>query len=413
MSLGIKTSRSFHIEGRQCYRSGQPWRGIGVNFYDIMLKTNAAKQAAIQPLADHEIPFMRFNAGYAYAGSTPVSQWRNFLTDEAAWWGAIDAVVEAAENLGLGLIPSMFWRVSTIPDLMAYKYGKRDALGQIGVAGSNTRQFIADYTAKFINRYKHSAIIWGWELGNEYFTYAERMDRALMPVREGGPGGGYATRVDPAAANGTTDTITSIAILDFMDHWAATVLANDDSGRLLSTGNSVPSPVVYNSYYQVNPGQTDLLKDWMASPASNQTPWLIYQHPNKFNSICAHIYQDARVTGWWFNEEGAQVGPGGLISLCNELAKEQNKIFFLGEFGSRSGLPGQDGNNGTDASTFAEQQYFQWQLDTIVSKQIPIAACWNFGAGESSGVQNDNIDIGTTREYQLFGIADANASMAT
>ena len=71
--VGAKGPRRFSIQGSQCYLDGAPWRGAGVNFYDIRIKSLATKKSAMQPLADYGIPFMRFNSGYAFCGLLLIS----------------------------------------------------------------------------------------------------------------------------------------------------------------------------------------------------------------------------------------------------------------------------------------------------------------------------------------------------
>lgn len=401
------------VSGASLQMDGATWRGIGVNIFDLRTKTDI--RGLFQELASYGVPFVRFNAGGYGAGDAASAAWRLYLSDEPSWWAILSNIFRIAQEEGVGLVPSMFWRPATIPDLMFYKHGKRDALDQWGVQASNTRAFMREYTTKFVNRFKDYGSLWAWEFGNEYFTYAERFDRRVTPTNEGATGGPteYLAVVDPATANGASDIITSAAIKAAMSEWAQLVQSLDpSSGRMISTGNSIPGTNVANNYYQTDPGpggnegNPDDTAQWMTSSPTGQ-PWPLFQTPTEFNSVSAHIYQDARTPFWYFDDGTAEgLGVPGLIGLVQDISESAGKAFFLGEFGSAPG--------GT-AVTTAEQAetYFYETLDGIVNAGVPMSAVWLYGAAASTGLSHYNINPGSGREYQLTAIQAANASLAT
>lgn len=398
------------VSGSALQKDGEVWHGIGVNIFDLRTKTDI--RGLFQELASYNVPFVRFNAGGYGAGDAANAAWRLYLSDEPTWWAILNNIFRVAQEEGVGLVPSMFWRPATIPDLMLYRHGKRDALDRWGVQSSNTREFMREYTTKFVNKFKGYGSLWAWEFGNEFFTHAERFDRRVMAAdgASGSPASYFAV-VNSTEANGSSDEMTTVAVKAAMSEWALLVQSLDTSGRLISTGNSIPGANVANNYYQTNLGSPspaeglpDNTAQWMNSPDGNA--WPLFQTPAEFNSVSSHIYQDAR-TKYWFFDDGTPEGLGvaGLIDLMQSIAEGAGKVFFLGEFGSAPG--------GVAVSTAEQAEtYFYETLNGIVNSGVPISAVWVYDADVTTGLSHYNIDPGSGREYQLTAIQAANMASA-
>ena len=141
---------------------GTPFRGIGVNYYDAFARTLEANSrtnydAGFRELAKRKIPFARFSAG----GYWP-KDWDLYKTNRVAYFARLDGVVKSAGQNGIGLIPSLFWHMSTVPDLVG------EPCNRWGETNSRTMAFMRDYTREVVTRYARSSAIWGWEFGNEY-----------------------------------------------------------------------------------------------------------------------------------------------------------------------------------------------------------------------------------------------------
>ena len=67
----------------------------------------------------------------------------------------------AAEDNNIGLIPSLFWRLASVPEVVG------ESRDQLGNPNSRANQFIRQYTREMVSRYNDSPAIWGWEFGNE------------------------------------------------------------------------------------------------------------------------------------------------------------------------------------------------------------------------------------------------------
>nr|HQH53191.1 hypothetical protein [Candidatus Hydrogenedentota bacterium] len=90
-------------------KDGQPYRGIGVNYFNAFLRRvqnpqDTSYREGFKTLSGKGIPFARFAA----CGFWPV-EWRLYREDKEAYLKLLDDVVRTAEEAGVGLIPSMFW----------------------------------------------------------------------------------------------------------------------------------------------------------------------------------------------------------------------------------------------------------------------------------------------------------------
>ena len=97
-------------------RGGKPFRGIGVNCFPLFSRLlNDAKdmryEAALKTLGRRGVPFVRFMCGGFWPRDNAL-----YAKDKAEYFRRLDLVVKSAERNGVGLIPSLFWHMSTVPD---------------------------------------------------------------------------------------------------------------------------------------------------------------------------------------------------------------------------------------------------------------------------------------------------------
>ena len=100
-------------------RNGKPYRGIGINYFDCFLRTlkkgdDTSYDAGFATLAAKGIPFVRFCA----TGFWPKDM-ELYQRDRAEYFRRLDGVVKSAEKHGVGLVPSLFWYFSCVPDSTA------------------------------------------------------------------------------------------------------------------------------------------------------------------------------------------------------------------------------------------------------------------------------------------------------
>ncbi|MDI1295640.1 MAG: hypothetical protein PSY12_07095 [bacterium] len=403
-------SNGVEVIGSSLLRNGSSLKAIGCNFYSALHCRRY--KIELKNLAALGVPFIRTNFGELWAGNTATTGWRQYLSDKQGWIGKRADFLAAAEDAGIGVVATMFWRLKSIPDLMAYKFGKRDTLDRWGKNNSNTRHFMREITAELADRFDRSPAIWGWEIGNEY---KDVIDRPLLSERgEAGRNGGpqhYASTFDSSTSNGSSDMVTYKDLFDAFSDWNDVLQREALPTRLRSSGMALPSVNTYNAATGRSDGGRDFNK-WMSIPPLYK-PAPVFENSRPFNVISSHIYQHANIDGRWFESPHSKqkLGPVGLIELLAQIARRDGRPLFLGEFGSLKGEVGQNGAYGTDGSTAGERRYFTHMLNALVHSQVTLSAVWNYGYFPNGISDIWNIDIGSIRDYQLLSLSDANSRL--
>ena len=196
-----------------------PKHFLGVSFLD---KNDDSSLVNLHRLADKGIPFVRFPA----CGFWPKG-WQLYLDDPAEYFRRMDRVVRAAEENKIGLIPSLFWRLATVSQLVG------EAPSKLGDNKSKGIAFIKQYTREVVERYKNSPAIWGWEFTNE-----ANLGVDLVPGggRKGGRFGG-AGAVDAGSEMGVR--LTTNQLTNAYTSFGRVVRAIDPS-RVIDSGTGIP-----------------------------------------------------------------------------------------------------------------------------------------------------------------------------
>ena len=155
--LGLSTGPNTTV-----LKNGQPYRGVGVNYFDCFLRTlsrgdDTSYDAGFATLARKEIPFARFCA----TGFWPKDM-QPYQTNRAEYFRRLDGVVNSAQKHGVGLVPSLFWFYSCVPDLVG------EPMDQWANPKSKTQAWMREYVRETVTRYRNNPTIWFWEFGNEY-----------------------------------------------------------------------------------------------------------------------------------------------------------------------------------------------------------------------------------------------------
>lgn len=337
-----------------------PFRGIGVNYYDVfdhLLKAanDPGSQNDFRRLKDAGIPFIRFGA----SGYWPIDN-QLYFNDKEAYFRLLDGVVKAAEASGLGLIPSLFWNYSTVPDLM------HEPMNAWGDPKSRTQKFMRRYTRELVKRYRRSPAIWAWEFGNELNDQVE-LPPKFRP--------GVAPELGTPAARSEKDDMTSDVMLTAFRQFAK-VVRKLDKRRIISSGNDVPRENAF--HLRTNRSATlDTPQQW--------AEMLLLQNAS-FPVLSGHIYMNrARALE--------------LIAAMQQVATGSHKPLFLGEFGPTG--------NDRDAGN----QQFRDLLAAVERARVPISAVWNFSPRRFNRGIDWNISFDNANAWMLTDIAAANARM--
>lgn len=348
---------------------GRPFRGIGVNYFDAFYRTlrspkDLSYKDGMRYLQGKRIPFIRFMASAYWPG-----EYRLYLTDKEKYFALLDEFVRTAESHGIGLIPSLFWNATAIPDLVG------EPVNQWGNPRSKTIAFMQRYTGEVVSRYKDSPAIWGWEFGNEMNAYADLLDQA----------GKFRPQVNPE--NGTPsqrtvdDEITTdhlrVAYVAF-----AHAVREHDGTRILMSGNDIPPPNAGSRYRESR---------WDKDSRSGYLAMLQVQNPDPLNMISIHLYPHRESAQYG----GASASLNDIIEMSMAAAHSSRKPLFIGEFGAPSTLGREQ-----------ERKKFTELLDGIERLKVPLAALWVFDF--SAQDKEWNVIEDNERSYQLEQISRFN-----
>jgi hypothetical protein len=310
---------------------------------------NQNGQPAFETLARYKIPFARvFGGAFAPSGLNKYQQ------DKEAYFAYYDRLVRLAETHRIGLIPSLFWNPSAVPALV----GER--VSQWGNANSKTRQFMRQYAHDFVERYKQSPAIWGWEFGNEYNLVSDLPKPnwyrpTFLP-------GGYGLKA-PEAVDQLTHEMICATFQDF-----AKEVRKQDPDRMISSGCSMPRKSAWHLWKQ---------RSWTDDSPQHFEMILAGLSLAPQNIISIHAYDD----------------DAARIVQAMQSAQRLKKPMFLGEFGVK----------GVSDATKRE---FLTTLALIEKEKVPLAALWVYNRPGDEG--SWNVNDTNERSYQLKAIADSD-----
>jgi len=354
----------------QLLMRGTPYRGIGANYFSLFYRTlkspaDTSYRQGLSKLSDAGVPFVRFMAG----GFWP-ADWDLYLRDKKAYFARLDDVIATAQKNRVGLIPSLFWNMATVPDIAG------EPMDQWGNVDSRTIAFMRNYTREVVTRYKDSPAVWGWEFGNEYNLHVDLPNAAehRPPVWP---------RLKTARQRTKRDELTSGAMLTAFAEFARTV-RRYDKHRILITGNSIPRPSAHHN---------TLDRSWRPDSPEQFGKVLLRDNPNPFDTICVHLYPHA--AGRY---SGGAKDLAELTKTAHGVCKTAGKPLFIGEFGvPRSDSPEKD------RADFAEL------LKAIEAANVPLAAFWVF---DHPGQNRDwNVTFENDRQYMLKLVGETNRRM--
>lgn len=347
----------------------KPYKAIGVNYFDAFYRVlkNPKDKSYIQgfeKLGKNGIPFVRMMAG----GFWP-NDWELYFKDKEKYFSLLDEVIKTAEKNNVGIIMTLFWNVSTIPDLM------KEPVSAWGDPDSKTINFMKQYTKEVVLRYKDSPAIWGWEFGNEYNNRADLPKKHLPKV---------APRFGTPEIRTEKDTLTYRDILTAFIHFANTV-REIDKERIISTGNTIPRPSAYHlAFYGT----------WEKDTVSQFLYMLKLQNPQGYNTISVHLYPTALKRRYFF--EKTIYSFKDLISYIMEASRKNKRVLFIGEFGVCE----------HHAKPEEAEELFIEILKAIEEMDVPLSALWVY----DRNIPNDacNVTFENHKAYQLLYIKHQN-----
>ncbi|MEI8044680.1 MAG: cellulase family glycosylhydrolase [Verrucomicrobiota bacterium] len=355
---GGAASPGLTVQDGRLMKDGQPFRGVGANYYDLFLRVlrDRADESTLRGLARLSragIPFVRF------AGPFSAREWNQFFEHQEEYFLRMDRVVRAAEKENVGLIPSMFWTLNLCETV-------GETRDQWGAPESKTLDRMRRYVAAVVNRYARSPAIWAWEFGNELNLKADLPNAARFR-----PPGGTAR-----------DDVKSQHVVMALREFAAEVRRRD-SWRPIFSGNSHPRSCAWHNSFE---------NSWKADSREQFRQMVLRDNPEPLDTIGVHLYAD----------NGAQKELGtwatNFVQWQTELkriATEAGRPVFIGEFGLAS--------KGDERATRAA---FEGLLAGMEECGIDLAAFWVYDNPRQEGSWNVTAD--NKRGYMIEVSAEAN-----
>lgn len=305
----------YSAEDGTMMKDGEAFYGFGVNYYSLLNRafTNrwdvTDSLSSMKVLADYGVKVIRFNAaGYAY------TDWDYVVKKEERYFETFDKLVKKAEELDIGLIPSLFWNATSVADYFDEPYALAWRTDK-----TETAKFMRSFTEKVVARYQESPAVYGWEFGNEV---ALNIDLNTIP-----------TNPLPAGSKRTErnqdDVKTSEDYRAILSVFAEAVEDNDPYKRIFSGGDAEPRYAAYNLEHNKQNG-------WKADTLEEHQ----MQMDSVFASVTSHSYHAYAPDNLDTpnhaetipNYVGAETWEQYMAYLVNQ-SKRTKKPFYIGETG--------------------------------------------------------------------------------
>lgn len=368
-SLAPEVPLGLYVKDGTLMRNGAEFRAVGINYHTCWVNYIANKEnpefiEGFRALKqDYNIPFIRFMGGsFAHTG------WKLYMENPDEYFRRFDLLVETAEKEGLGLIPSLFWYVVTMPDLAG------EPVSALGDANSKCRVFMRQYIRDVVGRYKDSSAIWGWEVGNEWMLYADLPQLDHLPAK----------KIGSDEERTAADKLLRPMLLNAYEDFYQTV-RKIDPDRIIVTGDSIARASAWHNRNQ-DKWEQDSPAQW-AEIFRGDTPAC-------YEVASFHLYAETEKGYFKQKDFPIEAFVQEVVGIC----RDDNKIIWCGELG----MPGAD--------EAAEKMFFR-MLNAIEDNQIDLSAIWSF---KPTGTAQPDWDISPSNEraYMLNAVKSLNERFA-
>ncbi len=360
------------VENDTLIKDCKPYRAIGVNYFDAFYRVlknpkDKSYKEGFKKLGQAGIPFVRMMAG----GFWP-RDWELYFKDKENYFKLLDEVIKTAEENKVGIIMSLFWNISSVPDLVG------EPISAWGDLNSKTIQFMKTYTREVVSRYKDSPAIWGWEFGNEYNLIAD-LPKGYQKV---------APQYGTPSQRTEKDKLSWKDLINAFIQFADTV-REIDKKRLISTGNSFPRP---SSYHLAFYGS------WNTDNLSQFLYFINLINPLSYDVVSVHIYPTH--LGSYFSDVKID-NFDTLIHFAVSSSKKFNRVLFIGEFGVC---------REEKHLIKEEKEVFKEIISAIINQKVPLSALWVFDRQKEG--DKCNVTFENDRSYQLQEIMKLNKNIS-
>jgi len=350
---GIQVNENgvMQLAGKDLYIAGTNCYNLFNQCFDDFSPEEAKR--TLDVLKENGISIVRFNCGgYSY------NDLQYYMQNKEAYLELLRQIVNYAQQLEIGLIPSFFWLYHAVPDYYD------EPLRSWGRADSQTVQFLCDYTAAVVNKLKDSKAIFAWEFGNEFNLSCDLPNAdEHMPALPS-----HSKRTQRTAEDHLSATDVSYAIGRF----SQTIHAIDHTGRMITSGNATLRPSQYNQLHY-NSWNQDSYEEYKQNTAMFT--------PEGVDTISEHVYFQSQKTF------GKELSLSAYLSYMMQMSKEMKKAYFVGEWG---------GGSDEDMASYREIG------NDFVDAGVQICLLWNFNLNENSVEYSFSAD--SLRGQRLFAV---------
>jgi hypothetical protein len=353
-----------------------PKRAIGANYFDLFYRsvygtamTLSTATTALSQLKAVGIPFVRFACSPYWP-----SEWKKtYMANPTTYLANMDVIFNAAQSVGMGLVPSMIWNFSSIPDALG------EPMSAWGNASSATRTFMRNYVGTVVKRYASNSAIWIWEFENEVTDWGDLPNALTWWPAVNTANGTPATRTN-------ADLITSAMIKSALADFASVVRQYDT--RQISSGANIPRNNAFHLSQTPLSWTLDTPEQFTAAVGSQTLP------ASSGGVASMHLYP--------FNLANSYVGVATptystVLTAFAAAAKSLGVPSFVGEFG----IP-QTSSVQTDLSNFTSL------LNNVVSSGVNYAAMWVYDFTFQNGQYNMTLTNNYASFVKLVGAANAH-----
>ncbi len=379
-------------------RNGAPFRGVGVDFIDPFISAVDGMSAtgngthtmtyreSFQTLNQLNIKFCRISA-WDFWPKTPTGPGNSlYITDKDSFFHELDDVFRAAEDNGIGMIPSVFFSESNVVDLVTLfnpPGTPQESMDQWGNVNSGTIALMKQFVQDYIGHYQSSPSLWGYEFANEFNLSEDIHGSQFWPSTW--------TDLGEPATRSSADELTGAQCRTAFAQFGAAVRLYD-TNRIIVSGNGEPRPSEYNLNIS---GGTSWTEDTLAQMDSV----LLADNPDPINTISLHTYDAVQSR---FN---TSVPVANWIADCKAEGDSVKKPIYVGEFGQESI------QNATPAQDWTTSSNFYAILDAIQSQGASIAAVWCYDFPQYGTYDGWNVVPTNSRSWMLSAIQAVNAQI--
>ena len=277
----------------------------------------------------------------------------------------MDTLTPEAERLGVGVIPSLFWNHTVIPDLM------KEPVSAWGNADSKTREFARNYAKDVVSRYKDSPAVWGWEFGNEYALSCDLPGEHLPYVAE---------VLGTPAVRTKADMLTRKMILTAYVEFAKLVRGFDKT-RPIFSGDALPRASAWHNIRENN---------WTQDTLAQFEEVITADNPSPMDTTTVHIYWGDMPYDSFKNLEK------NAIKECMAVAAKNQKPLFVGEWGVV---------NPSEETAERKRRFYEFAR-IMEESGVQLSAYWAF---DISFQPEFNVTSSNGRSYILEKLRDMNS----